>query len=216
MINNQKFNDKYRIPSARLEGYDYGQNGAYFVTISTKDKIHYFGDIVETQYLASSSDRIVLPSHHLKENNVGDLINKTQGIASLLGTIIGEIARQYWLDIPKFFPFVELDEFVVMPNHIHGIIIINRAELNNKTQGIASLPRGENKFAPQSNNLALIIRGFKSGVKSYATKNSIEFFWQPRFYDRIIRDADEMDRIRKYIYNNPFKWNIDRNNPVNI
>jgi putative transposase len=251
MNNNLKFNDKYRIPSARLKGYDYGQNGAYFITICTKDRIHYFGDIppVETQYLAS------------------DLTNKTQGIASLRTnrSVIGEIAQQYWSDIPKYFPFVELDGFVVMPNHIHGIIIINKDELKNgtvetqylasgltdktqdiaddkmqdiaddktqdiaddktqsiagnktqsiagnktqsiagnKAQGIASL-RG-NKFGPQSNNLASIIRGFKSGVKSYATRNKIEFLWQERFYDRIIRDADEIERIREYIYENPLK-----------
>ena len=197
-----KYRNKYRIPSARLQGYDYGQNGAYFITICTKNRIHYFGEII------SSFDF------------------ETQNVASLQATQIGFIANEYWQKIPEHFPFVILDEFVVMPNHVHGIIIISKltdddtsgSETQNtlgfETQNIASL-QGigyNNKFGPQSGNISSVIRGYKASVKSLATANNIEFAWQPRFYDRIIRDEDEMKRIRKYIVENPDNWFRDSNN----
>src|SRR3989338_6303074 len=91
IIMSDKFRDKYRIPSSRLPNWDYSSNGYYFITICTKGRKQYFGEII---------------------NNVMCL------------SIIGEIAKKYWLEIPKHFPFVELDEFVVMPNHVHGIIVI--------------------------------------------------------------------------------------------
>jgi putative transposase len=119
-----------------------------------------------------------------------------------------------------------------MPNHIHGIIFINndivetqylasqkngsksestpkqtivtKHDFKNETQGIASLRKqNSNKFAPQSNNLASIIRGFKIGVKKYSTMNNIDFIWQPRFHDHIIRNESDLKRIREYVKNNP-------------
>ncbi|QQL49661.1 transposase [Mucilaginibacter ginkgonis] len=91
----EKFRDKYRTTSFRRPNWDYGSNGLYFVTICTKDKTHYFGDIVETQH-----------------------------IVSLQKTEIANIAFKNWLEIPKHFSFVELDDFVIMPNHLHGILFI--------------------------------------------------------------------------------------------
>jgi putative transposase len=139
---------------------------------------------------------------------------------SLLGQIgndemvlseIGTIAQRCWREIPDHFSSVELDEFIIMPNHLHGIIVI--AE-NVETQHIASLQRkGHNKFGPQSENLASIIRGFKSGVKKWATVNGIDFDWQPRFYDRIIRNEEELCNVRNYIQHNHLQWNEDEENP---
>ncbi|HVK96553.1 MAG TPA: hypothetical protein VM368_01995 [Flavisolibacter sp.] len=179
------YNQRYRIPSARLEGYDYGQNGAYFVTICTKDRIHYFGEIIE--------------------NDVAE----TQNFASLRQTQIAEIANEYWMKIPEHFPFVVLDEFQLMPNHLHGIIIISKPV---ETQNIPGRNGYKNKFGPQSGNLSSVIRGYKAAVKSFATTNHIDFAWQPRFHDHIIRNEDEMNRIRKYIVENPDNWMRDRNN----
>jgi REP element-mobilizing transposase RayT len=147
-----KFQGKYRIPSARLQTHDYGSNGAYFITICTADRINYFGEIKNREMIHSP---------------------------------LGEIAHQCWIDIPKHFPFVKLDAHIIMPNHTHGIIIIDKSDLeiqSNKslnsrevqTQNIASQ---QNKFGPQSQNLASIIRGFKTGVTVNARKINPAFGW---------------------------------------
>jgi putative transposase len=187
-----KFQNKYRIQSARLQNWDYGSNAMYFVTICTQNRVQYFGNIVETQNFASP--QIQSPTMQLSE--------------------IGKIANQYWNEIPLHFPFVELGEFVVMPNHVHGIIIINKPDDANavvvETQNFASLREQQNKFGPQSKNLASIIRGFKSGVKKYATMNHIDFAWQSRFHDHIIRNDESFQRISEYIRNNPLNWLNDK------
>ena len=172
-----KYQNKYRIPTNRLQGYDYGANGCYFVTICTKNREHYFGDIVD------------------KTNITGNAA-ETDNYPSLRGTEIGKIAEKYWLDIPNHFPFVILDQFAIMPNHIHGILIFNKPDVSWQP----------NKFGRQSQNLGSVIRGFKSSLKRYANENNIDFAWQERFYDRIIRDANEFDNVRAYIFNNPANW----------
>jgi putative transposase len=174
---NDLYLNKYRIPSTRLSNWDYGSQGLYFITICTKDKIPYFGDVI----LEHSSE--------------------TQNIASLQDTPIGAIARQNWLDIPKHFDFIELDEFVMMPNHIHGIIYINKPE--KETWDI-------NKFGIQSRNLASAIRGYKASVKTFATKNDIEFQWQSRYHDRVIRNEEEYRNMRQYIFENPESWLLEK------
>jgi REP element-mobilizing transposase RayT len=124
---------------------------------------------------------------------------------------IGERATRSWIQIPEHFPFAKLDEFVIMPNHIHGIIIIAKSdlkfELNKMRESIES--KSKNKFGPQSNNLASIIRGFKIGVTIFCNKKKYLFGWQSRYYDHIIRDDDELNRIRSYIMNNPANWTDD-------
>jgi REP element-mobilizing transposase RayT len=177
------FKNKYRIPSARRQGWDYGSAGWYFVTICTKDKKHYLGEIVEDQMTLSP---------------------------------MGWIVQQCWREIPRHFTHTSLDVFVVMPNHVHGIIVINDQRCV-ETQYIASLPPRlmkyhGNSFKPQSNNLASIIRGFKIGVTEYATVNGISPVWQSRYHDHIIRNADELEKIRWYIRHNPEVWDRDRNN----
>lgn len=183
-----KYNN-FRRQTHRLKGFDYSSDGYYYITICTRDRLFYFGEIIDKKMQYSS---------------------------------IGEIAREYWLNIPKHYLFVLLDEFIVMPNHIHGIIKINHDNImtirNVATHNCASLPMVDghyNKFGPQSKNLASIIRGYKSTVKKYANQHNIEFHWQPRYYDRIIRDKDELNHIREYIKNNPVNWQEDRNNPEN-
>ena len=90
-----KFNNKYRIPSARLQSWDYGSNGAYFITICTKHRQHLFGEIYNNEMQLNDS---------------------------------GQLAEKYWLEIPTHFPFIELGNFVVMPNHTHGILIIDKPD----------------------------------------------------------------------------------------
>ncbi len=175
-----KYKGRYRIESARLKNWDYGWNAAYFVTICTHCREHYFGDIKDGRM-------------HLSE--------------------IGQLANKYWLEIPKHFPFVELDAFVVMPNHVHGIITINKPndERDVETQNFASLPvEPQNKFGPQSQNLASIIRGFKIGVTKNARKIHADFAWQSRYHDHIIRNNASLERIRDYIINNALNWQEDK------
>jgi REP element-mobilizing transposase RayT len=74
----------------------------------------------------------------------------------------------------------------------------------------------KNKFGPQSKNLSSIIRGFKIGVKNFSNENKIYFLWQDSFYDHIVRDEKELNKIRQYIVDNPLKWELDRNNSENL
>ena len=189
-----KFKNKYRIPSARLRHWDYSTNAQYFVTICTAYKICWFGEI----------------------------INETMELSE-----IGKIAQKCWNEIPFHFPFVKLGAFVVKPNHVHGIIIIDKSEYKNvdvainvdvtvETQYFASLPSPSlipsisstngNKFGPQSQNLASIVRGFKIGVTKFAGINTMEFKWQSRYHDHIIRNEESFQRIEHYIINNPARW----------
>ena len=185
----EKFRNKYRIPTVRLQNWDYGSNAMYFVTICTANRKYYFGKIVETQNLVSP--------YQMEFSE------------------LGKIANHCWKEIPIHFPFAKLGEFVVMPNHVHGIIIIDKpindiVDANVETQNFAS-PRGNhNKFGPQSKNLASIIRGFKSSVTVYARSNNIDFDWQSRFYDHIIRNNESYLKISNYIINNPSKWANDK------
>jgi len=120
---------------------------------------------------------------------------------------------------------LELAEFVVMPNHFHGIIMIGENKYNRggdderggERDGRGAMHRASatpiksaNKFGPQSKNLASIVRGYKSAVTTHARKNNIAFDWQPRFHDHIIRSMDEYHRVANYILNNPNQWGADK------
>jgi REP element-mobilizing transposase RayT len=190
----KKYKNKYRIETTRLKNWNYGWNGAYFITICTQNRIHYFGEIENREMQLSK---------------------------------IGKMAEKYWYEIPQHFPFVKLGEFVVMPNHIHGIIIIDKTNNGEttvvETQNFASLqqrqqrqqyqpPLSKNKFGPQSQNLASIIRGYKIGVTKNAKKINPMWKWQSRYYDHIIRNEKSFQNISNYIINNPLNWNGDKFN----
>jgi len=132
----------------------------------------------------------------------GDIINEEMMLSEH-----GLIARKCWDDIPKHFPFVTLDVFVIMTNHIHGIIIINHhgrdVQLNVPT-----------RLSPQKNTLSVIIRTYKAAVTTQCYKNgNYDFKWQPRYYEHVIRDDRDLINIRDYIINNPLKWFFDNENP---
>ena len=174
---------KYRSSTLRLENWDYRINGAYFVTLCTKNKICSFGEIV--------SDKT-----HL--------------------SLAGKIAQNRWNEIPEHFPFVELGEFVIMPNHIHGIIAINQPVgtrhclvKNNEKKPLL----GKNRYQNQGKgSLSAIIGSLKSIVTKNIRENLIKFDWQPRFYEHIIRTPESLDKISEYIVNNPSNWKTDRFN----
>ena len=146
---------------------------------------------------------------------------------------IGQVAKEEWFKTPRLRPDMnlELGEFLVMPNHIHGIIMIGENKYNSDGGGGAlgidadtnarrdamhrvstntQTNTPKNQFGSQRKNLASIIRGYKSAVTIYARKNQIDFAWQPRFYEHIIRSPDDYDRISTYIAENPQNWNQDK------
>jgi REP element-mobilizing transposase RayT len=191
-----KFQNKYRIPSARLQTWDYANNGAYFITICTQNREHFFGNI---------------------KNGIMQLSD------------IGRFAEQFWHEIPNHFPMVELGNFVVMPNHIHGILIMNHPvetrliasdnnddnNNNNQTRLIASLQGKNGGFSGDKNpmignSISKIIRWYKGRCSFECRKINPNFGWQSRFHDHIIRNSRSFDNIQDYIEQNPLKWDEDR------
>src|SRR3990172_2952188 len=143
--------------------------------------------------------------------------NVADGKMALTG--IGNFARRYWLEIPEHFQNVELNEFIIMPNHIHGIIIIENQHCRDAIHGVSTtdsggITRAHNPMLSE-NSLSKIIRWYKGRCTFEINKiqNTIHFAWQSRFYDHIIRNEKSLQKIREYIHYNPLKWDIDENNP---
>lgn len=217
----KKYKNKYRIPSARLQTWDYGWNAAYFVTICTYKRKHFFGKIINGKM-------------HLSE--------------------FGKIAHTYWNSIPEHFPFIELGEFIAMPDHIHGIIIINKSgnaagskmaaadndtPVQNDSAAVQTPKLGVSSVHPnddpnpaadlpienfQSNpnpkksksggknkqwkpgTLGVILNQYKRICTINSRKIDPNFDWQERFHDSIIWDEQSFRNISRYIKNNPAKW----------
>ncbi|MEA3398678.1 MAG: transposase [Patescibacteria group bacterium] len=230
------YKNKYKIKSTRWDGYDYSQSGFYFVTFCTKNRKRYFGNIINGKMILNN---------------------------------LGKLALKYWLEIPKHFPYAELDEFIIMPNHIHGIIFINNKQsVNTPKLGVlnsqpnpahpvetpklgvlnsqpnpahpVNMPKlgvlnsqpnpahpvetpklgvstGGHKLQWKSGVLGVIINQYKRKCTiTIRQKNNLNFSWQPKFHDRVIRNNRELCQIRQYIINNPIKWEFDRNNSDNL
>jgi putative transposase len=161
----------------RLAFFDYATDGAYYVTICSTDREHFFGEI--------RGDKMFLND-------------------------CGKIAAKCWQEIPTHFPGARLDEFVVMPNHIHGIVWIG--DLMNGVEN-AGVGNGHARSSPKKSNLSAILGSFKSAAsKQIHQKNRADFAWQKSFHDHIIRDEEELNSIRDYILANPENWAKDKNN----
>ena len=130
---------------------------------------------------------------------------------------IGRIADNCWRAIPDHFPNVELDTHVVMPNHLHGIIVIRENDLadsNGRGTRSRAPARMEQFGQPVPGTLATIIRQFKSSVTRLAIKYYGESnIWQRNYHDHIIRNETEWAKIRDYIETNPLRWADDAENP---
>ncbi len=133
----------------------------------------------------------------------------------------GKAADYYWQEIPAHYPRAVLDEYTVMPNHIHGIIIIDKdhdTSVNREFPTQSAQPDDSiNRFQhiiPKS--IGSIIRGYKLGMTKWVREHTkTNTIWQRSYYDHIIRDEKAMDEIRAYIINNPGNWDNDRNNLKN-
>lgn len=140
-----------------------------------------------------------------RRNHLGSI---EDGLIELSET--GEMVHQCWVQIPEHVPDVNVDEFIIMPDHLHGIILIHctvemlhATSLRDKQWDYKTM----SGISPKSGSLSAIIRSFKSAVTKQTRKINPEFAWQSRFYDHIIRDKDEYYRIRYYIRSNPLKCN---------
>ncbi len=121
----------------------------------------------------------------------------------------GNIACQCWQDIPVYFPHVMCDRFIIMPNHIHGILFIDvSVGAKNFSPLPGQHPRGTSK------TIGSVVRGFKIGVTKWMRRNtSVQNVWQRNYYEHVIRNESEWNRIRQYIADNPARWETDRENP---
>jgi REP element-mobilizing transposase RayT len=179
--------DRHHRRSIRLKGYDYSRSGYYYVTICTQDREKLFGEIDETI---------------IRLNEAGQMID------------------QEWNQISKRYGCVILDKYVIMPNHLHGILQI----LSGENDGNTSSEQTERTDTRPVPTLFEIIGAFKSittnGYINCVKQNNWPPFrkrlWQLRYHDRIIRDEDELNRIRKYITENPLNWAKDEINPENL
>ncbi len=190
-----QFQGKNRIETTRLPGWDYRNAGWYFVTICTRNKEAFFGDVV---------DGSVRLSH------------------------LGEAAQRFWLEIPAHIPTVTIDVFVVMPNHIHGILAIVEtlhatslhatslhASSATSLHATSPQPKAMSTMSPKAGSLGAVIRSYKAAVTTWAKQNSfVDFAWQPRYWDHVIRDEHALRAIRQYICDNPLRWALDRENPI--
>jgi REP element-mobilizing transposase RayT len=193
-----KYRNQYRTTSTRLQNWNYGWNGAYFITLCCKNQCHCFGEISEGKMQLSA---------------------------------IGVIADVLWYEIKNHAKDIILGEFIVMPNHIHGIVVLENADGDSdsdaddvETRHALSLqPQPQTQPQPQSigqkrfqnqgkNTLSSIIGSYKSAVTKHAHRLDFDFLWQPRFYDHIIRNEKSYHQIADYIKNNPAKWDMDKLN----
>ena len=181
---------KHRRRSIRLKGYDYASPGWYYLTICTHEGELLFGEVVRDQM-------------HLSE--------------------IGAIAQECWNEIPQHFPRASLDVSSVMPNHLHGIVIISGDVRARRGVPVQSLSRAAAFGKPVPGSLATMVGLFKQAVTRrvrarHATVRARHgvplHIWHENYYEHIIRNEKELNRIREYIRTNPLRWRYDVENPA--
>ncbi len=153
----------------RLKGFDYSNGGAYFITINTKSRDYYFGDIIEKVMMLSE---------------------------------IGKFMVENFNEIEKKISHLQVDEYQIMPNHLHMIISI----LDHKNTGIVV----EGIRPLVKNSISSFCNHLKGTITTWCKNNNKEFQWQTRFHDRIIRNKEEYLRISNYIGNNVKNWDKDK------
>jgi putative transposase len=160
LYKNQK---QYRLP-----GFDYSTNTSYFITINTKNREHYFGEIID--------NRIVLSE-------------------------IGTYVHLNFLNIMQKVKWLSLDNYTIMPNHLHMIITLKNDSNKEKVIALGIRPLVSNSVSSFCNHL-------KGNITNWAKANNKPFSWQARFHDRIIRN-NEYNQIYNYINYNALNWKTD-------
>ena len=167
--------------SIRLQGYDYSQAGAYFITIcSTHNREWRFGEIVDGNMRVNA---------------------------------IGGVVADEWIKTAQIRHDIALDEWVVMPNHFHGILVITGTGTARRARTMRRASTVEQFGHPVSGSIPTIVRSFKSAVTKHANelcRTPGGKLWQRNYWEHIIRNELELNRIREYIRNNPARWESDR------
>ena len=199
-MKNQYDPEVHRRRSIRLKGFDYSRPGAYFVTIVVQDRLCLFGDVVDGE---------------MQLNDVGRLI------------------ADGWEWLARNHGYVELDAYVVMPNHLHGVVVLTdegwegdgvgrgRGVLTDDAsgRGVSDIGRGRgvSRNAPTGRKtLGRLVGAFKTVTTKQVNQlrgTPGHRMWQRDFYERVIRNDDELDLVREYIEGNPAKWEMDVENP---
>lgn len=149
---------------------------------------------------------------HEKECYFGEIENGTIKLSN-----VGVIANLLWYELPNRTKNLDLGEFIVMPNHIHGVLVLNdeptvetlharskKVEFDNKKSEIMS------NISPKAKSISTIVRSYKSAVTKHSNRLGFPFKWQSRFYEHIIRNNTSFDKISNYIVNNPQSWRTDK------
>lgn len=196
----EKFRNKYRTSSHRKPNWDYSSNAFYFLTIVTQNR----------------------------ECNLGN-IGYSNHNATIELSDFGKIVENEWYKSFEIRNELILHQWILMPNHLHAIIEIHNETIENKnniSSEIVTIKRNMPIRLPKS--ISSFIAGFKSSVNTkiddYIDANKLQIpkynrnnhFFQPNYYDHIIRNQSEYDRISNYIINNPSKWNNDKLNESSI
>jgi putative transposase len=182
--------------SIRLKAYDYRQSGAYFVTIVTQNRRCLFGDVVDGKMRLNDAGQMVLA---------------------------------VWAGLSSNYSGVETDHFFAMPNHVHGVIVLvgvgpgTSAYSGGQPQGVAPTKTGS-AAASVTRPLSLsdVIHRFKTlttqryalGVNGSGWTRFNRRLWQRNYFEHVIRNEDSLNRIRRYILDNPLRWEFDRENPA--
>ena len=191
-------NDLSQRKSIRLPEYDYSRFGYYFVTICTQDRCELFGNIVD--------GKMVLNEY-------------------------GKIVKTILLKLPQRYENIELDTHQIMPNHVHVIIAITvTVGMHHDASAIAHhdasairrpTQRGDKRallpicIGYLKMNITKMIRNTRA-QRDAPQRDAPQCVWQRNYWERVIRNNRELNRIRNYIINNPLKWDFDRNNPKNF
>jgi len=162
------FQDKYRVRSTRATWWEYNE-GTYFITICTRDKNHYFGEVVDEEMVLS---------------------------------MIGKKTVECISEISHYFPQTIVICSIVMPNHVHLVLMINVDD--SKSSSATEHQSNKSKLLPT------IIGNFKASVTRFANSNQIPFLWQSRYHDHIVRNQEELSKITDYVLNNVHRWSQDR------
>ncbi len=137
---------------------------------------------------------------------------------------VGKMADSELFKLPEHFPYLYIDEYIVMPNHIHAILFIMQNVLSIRRDVHMNVPTSDpnkseyhQKISPKNGSVSVVIRTYKAAVKTWCNINGYgDFDWQARFNDRVIRSNEEVKKIRQYIIDNPKNWDGDENNPLNV
>lgn len=177
--------------SIRLAGYDYSQPGAYFITICVNKRLSLLGDVVGSAIALSE---------------------------------LGRLTDRWWRKLSEKFSNIELDQYTIMPNHVHGVILIVGADpcVCPKSTDPRVCPKSTNTGEHAGSPLHRVVQWFKTMstneyFRAAKQKGMVRFerkLWQRGYYEHIVRNENELNRIREYILYNPLNWALDRENPL--